>query len=145
MGNITGPLRISLAWQLVSTIVLAVAGAWFSGVHGAISSVFGGVVAIAGGLAFAWLAAGQKTPQNLPEASSEAAWNGLTRIFKAEAAKVGVIVVLLWLVLATYKEVLVLWFIGTFILAVIIFSMAIFLRNPVRNPVPPETGNNNVD
>lgn len=149
MGDITGPLRKALTWQLVLTLVLAVAGAWQAGMHGAISAVLGGVVAMAGGLAFAWFASARKTSPGLPDASPEAspaaAWDGLTRILKAEAAKVGVIVVLLWLVLTTYKEVVVLWFIGTFILAVIIFSMAIFIRNPVRNPVPLETGKNHVD
>lgn len=137
MGDIKRPLRIVMGWQLVLTILLAVVCAWVAGVHGAISAVLGGVVAMAGGLAFAWLASSRKTPPQSPEA----AWDGLTRIFKAEAAKVGVIIVLLWLVLANYKEVVVLGFIGTFILAVIIFSMAIFLRNPVSL----ETGKNHVD
>ena len=144
MSSITGPLRLALTWQIASTILLAVPGAWFSGVHGAISAVLGGMVAMAGGLAFAWFAAERKTAPSLtnalpsvsssalPNVASEAAWDGLTRIFKAEAAKVGVIIALLWLVLASYKEVAVIWFIGTFIVAVIIFSMAIFIRNPAR-------------
>ncbi len=137
MGNITRPLRIVMGWQLVLTMLLAIVCAWLAGVHGAISAVLGGVVAMAGGLAFTWLASSRK---KLPQAP-EVAWDGLTQIFKAEAAKVGVIIVLLWLVLATYKEVVVLGFIGTFILAVIIFSMAIFLRNPMSL----ETGKNHVD
>lgn len=126
-----------MGWQLVLTMLLAIVCAWLAGLHGAISAALGGVVAVAGGLAFTWLASSQKTRPQGPEA----AWDGLTQIFKAEAAKVGVIIVLLWLVLATYKEVVVLGFIGTFILAVIIFSMAIFLRNPVSL----ETGKNHVD
>lgn len=137
MGDIKRPLRIVMGWQLVLTMLLAVLCAWLAGVHGAISALLGGVVAMAGGLAFAWLASAQKIRSQSPEA----AWDGLTSIFKAEAAKVAVIIVLLWLVLATYKEVVVLGFIGTFILAVITFSMAIFLRNPVSL----ETGKNHVD
>ncbi len=137
MGNIQRPLRIVMGWQLVLTSLLAIVCAWLAGAHGAISAVLGGVVAMAGGLAFAWLASSQQKRSLSPEM----AWDGLTQIFKAEAAKVGVIIVLLWLVLATYKDVVVVGFIGTFILAVIIFSMAIFLRNPVS----PDTGKNHVD
>lgn len=69
------------------------------------------------------------------------AWDGLGRILKAEGAKVLVIVVLLWLVLATYKEVVLVGFIGAFIVAVVIFSMAIFLRNPAQI----EAGKQNVN
>jgi len=137
MGDITKPLRIVMAWQLVLTMLLAIVCAWLAGVQGAISAVLGGAVAMAGGLAFTWLA----SPKKIPSQTPEAAWDGLTRIFKAEAAKVGVIIALLWLVLTTYKDVVVLGFIGTFILAVITFSMAIFLRNPVSL----ETGKNHVD
>ena len=62
-------------------------------------------------------------------------------ILKAEGVKVLVIVILLWLVLASYKEVVLVGFIGTFIVAVIIFSMAIFLRNPAQL----DAGKQNVD
>ena len=57
------------------------------------------------------------------------AWDKLGQVLKAEGAKVLVMVVSLWLILVTYKEVVLIGFIGTFILSVIIFSMAIFLRN----------------
>jgi hypothetical protein len=48
---------------------------------------------------------------------------------------------LLWLVLTVYKEIVMVGFIGTFIIAVIVFSLAIFVRNPVLL----ETGTNDVD
>lgn len=137
MGDIRKPLRIVMGWQLVLTMLLAVVSAWLAGVHGAISAFLGGLVAMAGGVAFAWFASSPKTSSH----AAAVAWDGLTRIFKAEAAKVGVIVVLLWLVLATYKQVMVFGFIGSFILSVIVFSMAVFLRNPVAL----ENGKCNVD
>lgn len=92
---------------------------------------------MAGGLVFALLVRPKKTEVQM----SVMAWDGLGHILKAEGAKVLVIVVLLWLVLATYKEVVLLGFIGTFILSVIIFSMAIFIRNPATL----EAGKNNVN
>jgi ATP synthase protein I len=131
------PLRVVLGWQVVATILLALIGAWLTGLHGAISALLGGAVAIAGGMVFAFLARPQKTISPNPGM----AWDGLGRILKAEGAKVVVIVILLWLVLATYKEVVLVGFIGTFIVAVIIFSMAVFLRNPAQL----DAGKPNVD
>ncbi|TRZ57089.1 MAG: ATP synthase subunit I [Rhodocyclaceae bacterium] len=122
------PLRIVLRWQAVATVLLAVMGAWLAGLHGAFSALLGGAVAIAGGMVFAFLARPPKAQSQDPGT----AWDRLTRILKAEGAKVLVIVILLGLVLATYKEVVMVGFIGTFIVAVIIFSMAIFLRNPAQ-------------
>jgi len=131
------PLRSVLRWQVVATMLLAVVGAWLVGLHGAISALLGGAVAVAGGLVFACLATPPKTQSRDPGL----AWEGLGRILKAEGAKVLVIVTLLGLVLATYKEVVIVGFIGTFIVAVIIFSMAIFLRNPAQL----DAGKQNVD
>ncbi len=121
-------------------MLLAIPGAWLAGVHGALSALLGGAVAMAGGLVFSLLAS-SKIAQTQP---AEMAWDGLSKVLKAEGAKVGVIVVLLWLVLAVYKDVVIIGFIGTFIVAVIIFSMAIFFRNPAMLELP-EAGKNNVN
>ncbi|MFA7268515.1 MAG: ATP synthase subunit I [Sterolibacterium sp.] len=127
MGDPAKPLRIVLGWQLVVTMLLAGIGAWLAGVHGALSAILGGAVAMMGGLTFTLLA----KPQKASVQTSAMAWDGLGRILKAEGAKVLVMIVSLWLVLASYHEVVILGFIGTFILSVVIFSTAIFLRNPV--------------
>ena len=140
MGNPAKPLRTILVWQVGVTLLLAAPSAWLAGVHGAISALLGGAVAVAGGLAFMLLAPSKKAQMQ----TADMAWDSLSRMLKAEGAKVGIIVVLLWLVLAEYKEVVVLGFIGTFIVAVIIFSMAIFLRNPALLELP-EAGKNNVN
>ncbi len=89
-------------------------------------------MALAGGMAFALF---------VPRQTSPTAWNAISSLLRAESAKVGVIVILLWLVLSTYKGVVMLSFIGTFIVAVIVFSMAVFVRNPMLI----DTGENNVD
>jgi len=46
----------------------------------------------------------------------------------AEAVKLGLIVMLLWLVLAVYADVVVMVFLGSFVATVLIFSMAFFVR-----------------
>ena len=128
------PLRVVFGWQAAATALLAVLSGWLAGVDGAVSAVLGGGVALAGGVSFALL---------LPGASnrSPSVWGALRGALRAEAVKVGVIVLLLWLVLTTYRQVVVLGFIGTFTVAVIIFSMAAL----VRSSVTLETGKNNVN
>ncbi|MCX7169762.1 MAG: ATP synthase subunit I [Proteobacteria bacterium] len=123
----TKPLRTVLGWQVVVTILLAGMSAWLAGAHGALSVLLGGAVGMLGSLTFALLA----RPRKAAVPTSVMAWDKLGQILKAEGAKVVVMVVSLWLILATYKEVVMIGFIGAFILSVIIFSMAVFLRNPV--------------
>ena len=123
----TKPLRTVLGWQVVVTLLLAGMSAWLVGAHGALSVFLGGAVGTLGSLTFVLLA----RPRKAPIATSVMAWDKLGQILKAEGAKVVVMVVSLWLILATYKEVVMIGFIGAFILSVIIFSMAVFLRNPV--------------
>ena len=139
MGDPLKSLRTVLVWQLGVTVLLAGVGVWLAGVHGAVSALLGGMVAMAGGLVFALLA-----PRKAQKDAADMAWDGLSRMLKAEGAKVLVIVVLLWLVLVMYKNVVTLGFIGTFIVAVIIFSMAVFFRNSTLLEMP-EAGKNNVN
>jgi len=47
---------------------------------------------------------------------------------RAEAVKLGIAVLLLWLVLANYAEVVVGVFVGAFIVTMLIFAMAFFVR-----------------
>lgn len=135
MGARTRPLRpliVIFGWQTAATLLVAGLAAWLGGVGAAISAVLGGAVALGGGIAFALF---------VPRRTVATPWEALSRMLRAEAAKVGAIVLLLWLVLTVYKDLVMPAFFGSFILAVIIFSMAIFVRNPVQL----DTGNNNVD
>lgn len=121
-----------VAWQIAATAVSVVVSAWFAGIAGAVSAALGGAVAVAGSLAYMVL---------LPRRTEATPWDALGGVLRAEGAKVGVMVVLLWLVMVVFKQIVVVGFIGTFIVAVIIFSMAIF----VRNPVSLEMNNNDVN
>ena len=93
--------------------------AWLAGLHGAISAALGGSIGIIAGLAFVALAARSK-----PKSAGEALFAAL----KAEAVKVVLMIVLLWVVLATYKSVVAIGLIGTFIATVLIFTMAVWVR-----------------
>lgn len=59
---------------------------------------------------------------------AESAGGILVTALKAEGVKLGVIVLLLWVVLATYREVVVPAFLGTFVATALVFSMAFFVR-----------------
>lgn len=116
------PIRTILRWQLIATALMALAAAYFAGVHGAVSALLGGAVSVAAALVFVWVASlGRAQP-----ASMEAT---LLRGLRAEVAKIGVVVVLLWLVFALYAQLIALAFLATFIATVVIFSMAFFVRN----------------
>jgi ATP synthase protein I len=132
IGASTRPFYVVFGWQIVATAVLAMVGNWLAGFHGALSAALGGCVALTGGLVFMLL-----TPQR----AAATPWDSLGAALRAEGAKVVVIVIQLWLVMTSYKQVVFGAFIGTFTVAVIIFSMAIFVRNPALL----ETGRDNVN
>jgi ATP synthase protein I len=113
------PIRSVLRWQVVATAALALIAGALAGGHGALSAALGGAVSILSGLASAVVA-------SLGRAQS--AEGVVFAALRAEAVKIGLIVVLLWLVLATYRDVAVLVFLGTFAVTVVIFAMAFFVR-----------------
>ena len=56
----------------------------------------------------------------------------LVAALKAEAVKITTMIALLLLVLATYQEVVLTGFIGTFVISVTILGMAFFVRDTQR-------------
>lgn len=118
--TISRQLRTVLRWQLLVTIAFALVAGLLAEVHGAVSAALGGAVSFSAGWASAWVARTRK---------GESAGGILITALKAEGVKLGVIALLLWLVLAAYREVVVLAFLGTFLATMLVFSMAIFVRD----------------
>lgn len=114
------PIRTVLRWQLLATAALTIVAGFWAGAHGALSAALGGAVSFASGLAAAVVASLGKT---------DSAGGIVLAALGAEAVKIGLIVILLWLVLATYREVVVTAFLGTFVATVLIFAMAFFVRD----------------
>jgi ATP synthase protein I len=106
--------------QILATIIIASIAAWFAGAHGAISAALGGLVSMVSGLVFVLLAA------TSVESKGRSAGEVLFAALKAEAAKLFLAMMLLWLVLATYQEVVVVGLLGSFVVSILIFSMALF-------------------
>lgn len=114
------PIRVVLRWQGIATVVLT-AIAWLtSGGHGALSAALGGLVGIVAAVVFAVVA-------SLGGASSAAP--ALLSVLRAEAVKIALMVVLLWLVLTTYKDVAIVWFIGSFLASALTLSIAPAVRD----------------
>ncbi|MEO7156090.1 MAG: ATP synthase subunit I [Vicinamibacterales bacterium] len=118
------PIRTVLKWQLIATAGTAlIAGLWAGG-HGAVSAALGGLVNVTAGVAYAvLLGVGLKATQ------ANAAGASLVAMFRAEAVKIVLIVAQLWLVLSIYKSIVPAAFFTAFVITVIIFSMAFFVRD----------------
>ena len=119
LGAVRKPIRTVLRWQLIATAALMLAGGVLAGVHGALSAALGGAVSISAGLVSAVVASKGK---------AQSAAEVLGGALMAEGVKIGLIVLLLWLVLATYDDVVAPAFFGSFIVTVLIFGMAFFVR-----------------
>lgn len=113
------PIRTVLRWQLYATVVSALIAASWQGSHGAYSALLGGFINVTAGAVFGWVAA---------RSDKSTAGGALHALFRAEASKVFLIAVQLWLVLTIYKEIVLAAFFGAFFLTVILFTMAIFAR-----------------
>ncbi|MEO7725788.1 MAG: ATP synthase subunit I [Burkholderiales bacterium] len=113
------PLRTVLGWQLYATAVVAVGAGLAFGVHGAVSAVLGGLVSWAAGLVFALLVSGGRV---------RAAAETLRILFRAEASKILLTVVLLWLVLTIYREVVPAMFFAAFIVSLLVSQAALLVR-----------------
>lgn len=119
LRQLSKPIRTVIAWQAAATLAMTLAGAAFIGIHGAVSAAAGGLVSIIAGLAAAWIAA---------RGSGNSAGGILVGALRAEAVKIGLVVLLLWLVLANYADVIVVVVIGSFVVTMLIFAMAFFVR-----------------
>lgn len=116
----TKPIRYVLKWQAIATFAIAaIAGIW-AGVHGALSAVLGGVVNLVACVVYAFvLGLGKPTTAGAT----------VVALFRAEASKIAVIVLQLWLVLANYHDAVLPAFMAAFIVTVFMFGMALLVRD----------------
>jgi ATP synthase protein I len=112
-----------MRWQLIVTVAMVLTLGLVRGFHGAASALLGGVVSIISAAAFSAI---------ISRYQGSTAGGVLITALKAEAVKIIVMVVLLWLVLTLYKDVVAVGFIGTFALTVLIFGMALFVKDDAK-------------
>ncbi|MBU1236358.1 MAG: ATP synthase subunit I [Gammaproteobacteria bacterium] len=109
------PFLVTMVWQLIATVALALVAGAVAGRHGALSALLGGSIGLVGVLVFAlfsrpWLGG---APSNV-----------IGVALRAEAAKILVIVVMLWLAFAVYHDMVVLAFLGAFMVSVLLSGLA---------------------
>jgi ATP synthase protein I len=117
------PIRTVLTWQLAATAVMTLVAALFAdagiATASAVSAAAGGAVSIIAGLASALVASLGNT---------KSAGGVLVGALRAEAVKIGLALLLLWLVLANYEQAVVAVLLGAWLVTMLIFSMAFFVR-----------------
>jgi F0F1-type ATP synthase assembly protein I len=106
-------------WQVAATATMALVAGLVADMSSVLSAAAGGGVSIIAGVAAAFVA-------SLSNAKS--AGGVLAGALRAEAVKLGLALVLLWLVLANYEQAVVAALLGTFVVTMLIFSMAFFVR-----------------
>jgi F0F1-type ATP synthase assembly protein I len=106
--------------HVVATAIIASIAARCAGAHSAISVALGGLISIVAGLVFVPLAARRA------ESKESFAGEVLSAAVEAEAARFFLAMVLLWLVLATYQEVVVFGLQGWFVVSILFFGIALF-------------------
>ena len=85
-----------------------------------LSAVLGGVVNLSACVVYAFV---------LGLGKPASAGATVVALFRAEASKVLVIVLQLWLVLATYRDIVLPAFLATFVITVFLFGMALLVRD----------------
>ena len=118
------PIRIVLRWQVIVTAVLTLVAAFPWGLDGALSAFLGGAVNVVAGWVYGWRVA---------QGEARTAGEALRTMLRAEAMKIVLIVVQLWLVLANYKQVVHAAFFIAFVITVGIFAAAITVRDEDKN------------
>ena len=112
--------RAVLRWQLFVTMGMAAVAGLAIGGNGAISAILGGTVMMVANCVYAAMTGGRRI---------RSAGDTLRTLMRAEAAKIGVIVLQLWLVLTAYGAVVPAVFIGTFIVAVLLYAVVLLVHD----------------
>jgi ATP synthase protein I len=120
----TKPIRTVLRWQVIATVAVAAIAGVAVGWHGALSALLGGFINVAAGFAYALLLGLGLGTAGIPSAGTS-----LLAMVRAEAGKILLIVGGLWLVLSLYAQVVTVAFFSAFVITVVVFSMAFFVRD----------------
>jgi ATP synthase protein I len=114
------PIRTVLCWQALASLACALVAALWSGGNAAWSAAMGGGVTVASTVAYAlMLGAGEKS----------SAVASVSTMLRAEAVKIVVVFVGLWLALTRFHGVVPLALFVTFVVTVLLFRVAFLVRN----------------
>ena len=111
--------RIAL-WQVLTSAAIALLGGWWAGWQGVVSGLLGGLINVPAGVVFAMLV-------RLGRPATAVAT--VHTMIRAETAKIAVIVLQLWLVLTSYRDVVHGAFFAAFVATVLVSQAAILIRD----------------
>lgn len=114
------PVLTVLKWQVLATTALALLSGLVAGRHGALSALAGGAISVTAGLSAAMVAS---------LGGARSAGSVVMGALRGEAVKLTVAVALLWLVLTHYAHAVVGALVASFIVTLVIFAMAFFVRD----------------
>jgi ATP synthase protein I len=113
-------MRAALAWQLAATVVSASVAGLLGGMHAAFSAALGGAVIVIANVAYAC---------TVRLSAPRTAGATIQTLLRAETVKVALIVLELWLVFSTYREVVALPLVFTLIVTVLLWPVALLYRD----------------
>ena len=119
----TKPIRTVLKWQLIATAAVALIAGLVSGWQGALSAALGGAINVVAGFGYALILGLGLRGAEIPSAGTS-----LVAMLRAEAGKIVLIVGGLWISLSVYHGVVIVAFFSAFMITVVVFSMAFFVR-----------------
>jgi len=117
------PLRTVLRWQLIAAGTGALVAGGLGGLHAAFSALLGGLVPWTAGLGYAVMVS--RVQRNAPSALGDT----LRTMIRAEGFKILLIVFQCWLVFTVYRDIVTPAFFVTFVAGVVIFAMAVAVRD----------------
>ncbi|MBX3617200.1 ATP synthase subunit I [Nitrosomonas sp.] len=118
------PLKIVLRIQLLTTLAAATVFWLLMDMHSAISALFGGTVNVIASAVYAVM---------VSQHSGFTAGAALRTALRAEAVKIILTIGLLWMVFKYYENVNAFVFIGTFILVVLVYSLALLVADNTKS------------
>ena len=113
-ARINRAFRLTMAWQMAASAAVATVAGVVAGRPGFLSALLGGGIGVVGVLVFALV-----SHRGLGSSSS-----AVRVALRAEGAKVLAIVVLLWLAFVVYRDMVVLAFMGAFVVSVLLSGLA---------------------
>jgi ATP synthase protein I len=116
----TKPIRTVLKWQLIATGILGLLAGLWAGSDGMMSALLGGGVNVAANALYA-VAYAKLRPAN--------AGGVVLAAVRAEASKIALVIVLLAVILAGYREIVVAPFIAAFLVTAMLFRIVLLARD----------------
>ncbi|WMJ08763.1 ATP synthase subunit I [Nitrosomonas sp. sh817] len=120
------PLKIVLRIQLLVTLIAASVFWIMTDLHGGISALLGGLISVITTAAYAVM---------VSQHSGFTAGAALRTALRAEAVKIILTIGFLWVVFKCYESVNAFVFIGTFILIVLIYSLALLIADDTKSKI----------